>query len=215
MHTKPEAIIFDFGGVIINIDPSLTVQAFEKLSGSKSLVQRNYNDFQRVHNLFETGEINPKAFRDRVRELLGLKHVDDNGFDNAWNALLLDIPLYRIRLIDDLKSKYRLFLLSNTNEIHYVKYCSDFSRVFKGKTLEGLFEQAFFSFKMGLKKPDPEIFFTVARQCRLDPDRTLFIDDTLEHVEAALHCGFQAYHHNSMHDITSLFGHDSKFCTQL
>lgn len=208
MKEKIEAIIFDFGGVIINIDPSLTVREFEKISGNKKLLRQCYNEFLQVHDKLEIGAINPKTFRNQVRELFGLKHIDDQEFDNAWNALLLDIPPERIKLIEGLKNKYRLFLLSNTNEIHYVKYCSDFKQVYEGKTLEGLFEQAFFSFKMGLKKPDPEIFFTVAKQCRLVPERTLFIDDTMEHIETALRCGFQAYNLKVGQDMTSLFGND-------
>lgn len=205
MKDNIEAIIFDFGGVIINIDPSLTVREFEKLAANSSLLNQVYEGFIKIHDSLEIGSMAPEIFRKRVRELFGLKHLNDHEFDKAWNALLLDIPPKRISLIERLKNKYRLFLLSNTNAIHYQKYCSDFSREFAGKTLEGLFEKAFFSFKMGLKKPDPQIFQTVIQACALSPDRTLFIDDTPEHVEAAKRCGLQAFHLKNGLDIVSLF----------
>jgi len=209
MKEKIEAIIFDFGGVIINIDPALTEKAFLKLSDSPARLQQSYKAFMHMHNTFEVGSIDATAFRNQTRALFGLSKLDDALFDAAWNALLLDIPAHRVALLKSLNPRYRLFLLSNTNEIHYQKYCSDFGKNFPGLSLESLFEDAFFSFKMGLRKPDPEIFRTVIRECVLNPDRTLFIDDTLQHVEAAISCGLRAHHLKPGQEIRELFHNHS------
>ncbi len=206
MKEEIEAIIFDFGGVIINIDPALTEKAFLKLSDSPARLQQSYKAFMHINNTFEVGSIDATAFRNQSRALFGLSMLDDALFDAAWNALLLDIPAHRVALLKSLNPRYRLFLLSNTNEIHYEKYCDDFSKIYPGRSLGSLFEDTFFSFEMGLRKPDPEIFRTVIRECVLNPDRTLFIDDTLQHVEAAISCGLRAHHLKPGEEIQSVIG---------
>jgi glucose-1-phosphatase len=206
MKEEIEAIIFDFGGVIINIDPALTEKAFLKLSDSPARLQQSYKAFMHIHNTFEVGSIDATAFRNQTRALFGLSKLDDALFDAAWNALLLDIPAHRVALLKSLNPRYRLFLLSNTNEIHYEKYCDDFSKIYPGRSLRSLFEDTFFSFEMGLRKPDPEIFRTVIRECVIEPDCTLFIDDTLEHVQAARSCGLHAYHLKPGEEIQSVIG---------
>ena len=206
MNERIEAIIFDFGGVIINIDPSLTERAFYELSENPVLLRKHYNDFLMIHEQLETGSIDAGSFRNQTRALFGLSKLDDATFDTAWNALLLDIPAHRVALLKSLNPRYRLFLLSNTNEIHYEKYCEDFRKIYPGRSLGSLFEDTFFSFEMGLRKPDPEIFRTVIRECVIDPDHTLFIDDTLEHVQAALSCGLRAYHLKPGEEIQSVIG---------
>lgn len=207
MKEKIEAIIFDFGGVIINIDPSETEQAFLKTSKSPQLLATRYGAFMQIHNSFETGEISSDAFRDQTRDLFEMNHLDDQSFDEAWNALLLDIPGTRIEFLENLAAKHRIFLLSNTNAIHYEKYSSDFTGQHPGKVLEGLFEKAFFSFKLGLRKPDPAIFNTVIRQCGLTPEQTLFIDDTLQHVEAAVDCGLKTHYLKHDEEIITVLKH--------
>ncbi|HHN47384.1 MAG TPA: HAD family hydrolase, partial [Bacteroidales bacterium] len=206
MGENYEGIIFCFGRVIINNELSLYEKAFLKLLETPARLQQSYKTFMHIHNAFEIGSIDATAFRNQTRALFGLSKLHDALFDAAWNALLLDIPAHRVALLKSLNPRYRLFLLSNTNEIHYEKYCSDFQKNFPGLSLESLFEDAFFSFMMGLRKPDPEIFRTVIRECVLNPDRTLFIDDTLEHVQAARSCGLHAYHLKPGEEIQSVIG---------
>src|SRR5579872_3080509 len=113
-------IIFDLGGVIINIDYKLTSLAFNKL-GAKNFDQAYSQMSQnKLFDDFETGKISSEVFRKLLKEKLQLS-ISDEQFDNAWNAMLLDIPIKRLLLIKELKKSYKVYLLSNTNDIHLKK----------------------------------------------------------------------------------------------
>jgi glucose-1-phosphatase len=199
-------IIFDFGGVILNIDVKLTEKAFMDLG---------INRFDPVHSIsrsaglfrdIETGTLDSRKFRDELRKFFP-GPVTDEQLDSAWNALLLDIPEPRIRLLEKVRKNYRIFLLSNTTEIHYTKYLGDFRKQFGYAGFDDLFEKAYLSFRIGLKKPSPEIFRYVLHDSRLDPSETLFIDDTLMHVEGAETAGIRGYHLDAERgeEVTGLF----------
>jgi putative hydrolase of the HAD superfamily len=119
--------------------------------------------------------------------------ISHQQVDDAWNALLLDLPVKRVEMLKLLKPHYRLFLLSNSNQIHYDCYMGRFEKEY-GYSMELLFEKLWFSFQLGLLKPDPEIFRYVLNEAGLIPEETLFIDDTLVHVEAARSVGINAFH---------------------
>jgi glucose-1-phosphatase len=185
-------IIFDFGQVLLNIDPNLSAKAFAKLGirdgvdfwGSRSSSESLIN--------LEKGAISPDDFRNSAREKL-VPGVTSQQVDDAWNALLLDLPECRVEKLKSLKSRYRIFLLSNTNQIHYECYMDRFEKEF-GFGLGELFEKLWFSHQIGLVKPDPEIFRYVITDACLNPEETLFIDDTLVHVVAARTVGIKAWH---------------------
>jgi glucose-1-phosphatase len=186
-------IIFDFGGVVLDIDPSLTLKELANL-GFKNTEVFVTPDFQEgVMNKFERGILTPEIFRQKVRESLGAE-VSDQKIDDAWNALLLDIPKERIAVIEALRKNYKTFLLSNSNEIHYDVYVRDLQLRFGYREFDQLFDKAYFSFDLHLSKPNPEIFEFVLNQHRLVPSETLFIDDTFEHIEAARKLGLKTYH---------------------
>jgi glucose-1-phosphatase len=186
-------LIFDFGGVICNIDVKLTEQAFMDLGLKRFDTGRSISDSAGLFEDLETGAIAPQHFRDELRRYFE-SPITDEQLDAAWNALLLDVPEPRIRLIEALRKNYRIFLLSNSNEIHYLKYNDEFAKQFGYNGLEGLFETAWFSFRIGMKKPDPAIFNYVMDQAELIAAETLFIDDTLQHVEGARAVGMHACH---------------------
>ncbi len=188
-------IIFDFGGVICNIDAKLTQKAFMELGLKNFSPERAIADSKGLFEEIETGAITPQHFRDELRKYF-LNPVTNDQIDAAWNALLLDIPEPRIRLLESLRTRYRIFLLSNSNEIHFRKYDDDFTSQFGYNGLDGFFEKAWFSFRIGRKKPDPEIFRHALKQAGLNSPETLFIDDTLVHVESARTVGIHAYHLN-------------------
>ena len=186
-------LIFDFGGVICNIDIKLTEKAFMNLGLKKFDSERSFSDSVGIFEDIETGTITPQNFRNKLRPHFETP-VTDEQIDIAWNTLLLDIPDARIRLIEGLRKYYRIFLLSNSNEIHYLKYLENFRDQFGYADFDALFEKAYFSFRVGLKKPSLEIFRYVLQDCQLDPSETLFIDDTQMHVEGARNAGINAYH---------------------
>lgn len=176
-------IIFDLGNVIINIDPELSAIEMKKL-GFKDF-EKSYSLFNQT-NLFdslEKGLITPEHFHTEINSQLGEK-VSSNQIDKAWGAMLLDFPEERIKLLQKLNKKYRLFLLSNTNEIHFHQYNTDLINQF-GFGLNSLFEKAYYSFEMGMRKPDAEIFESVLEQSDLNPFETLFIDDLDKNIDVA------------------------------
>jgi putative hydrolase of the HAD superfamily len=140
----------------------------------------------------EKGTISPDEFRQSALEKL-VPGVTPQQVDDAWNALLLDFPPGRVAKLRELGKSFRLFLLSNSNQIHYECYMDRFQKEF-GFGLGDLFEQLWFSHQIGLVKPDPEIFRYALKDGGLQPEETLFIDDTLVHVEAARSVGIKAWH---------------------
>ena len=163
-------------------------------------------DSRGLFDKLETGSISPADFRMELKRFFR-NPVTDDQLDQAWNAMLLDIPASRIRLLERLRTNYRIFLLSNSNEIHNRKYSADFSIKFGYQDLDSLFEKAWFSFNIGLKKPDPATFEYVVKHSRINPLETLFVDDTLVHVEAASKAGLHAHHLNLVknEEISALF----------
>lgn len=192
---KIKNIIFDFGGVICNIDVTLTERAFQNLGLQRFDKKKAVTDTVGLFEQFETGRISPDDFRDKIRSHFGFA-LPNAVIDEAWNALLLDIPPERITILECLRKNYRIFLLSNSNKIHYDHYVKDFRVKFGFQDFDALFEKAWFSFNIGLKKPDPAIFRFVMQHSGLQPEETLFIDDTLIHVESAQLTGIHAHHLN-------------------
>ncbi|HMM11004.1 MAG TPA: HAD family phosphatase [Bacteroidales bacterium] len=197
-------IIFDFGGVILDIDPQLTINELVNL-GIKDVDVFSSAAFQQgVVEKLERGIITPEVFRDKIREFAG-KALKDQDIDDAWNALLLDIPKERIKAIEAAKQHYGIYLLSNSNEIHYELYVRDLQLRFGYREFDQLFDKAYFSFDLHMSKPNPEIFEFVIHQHRLNPANTLFIDDTLMHIEAAAALGLQTYHLQKPERLRDLF----------
>ena len=183
-------IIFDFGGVILNIDYKLTEQAFTKLgiedfdSIYSQAVQKELFD------VFEKGLMSPEDFRKGLRKYIE-REVSDSEIDNAWNAMLLDLPEERIILLDKLRKNYRLFLLSNTNEIHYNSFLAYMKNKFRRDIFSEVFEKAYVSHQIHLRKPDAVIFEFVLRENSLRKEETLFIDDSIQHIEGAKRVGLK------------------------
>ena len=187
---KAEAIIFDLGGVILNIDYNLTKKAFEN-SGIKNFddmySQANAND---LFSKLETGKIDEEDFYKEInlRTGLGLQHPE---IREAWNAMLLTFREKSLEFLDKLKSKYKLFLLSNTNHIHLQEFNKIYLDNKREKPFKDYFESAYYSCEIGLRKPEVEIFNWVLEQNNLKADTTIFIDDSVQNIEGAKLAGMQ------------------------
>jgi HAD superfamily hydrolase (TIGR01509 family) len=182
-------IIFDLGGVIMDIDVKQTLNAFSGL-GIKNI--ENYFGHGFAASFFsdhEAGRISDEEFLKEIKKLL-TGEVSDEDIIEAWNALLLEFPPERINLLREIKSRYRLFLFSNTNAIHYDKFREIYRSSFKGE-LEDLFEKAYFSHSLRHRKPDVGGFELIIRENGLDPKQTLFVDDAFINVEGALKTGLK------------------------
>lgn len=191
-----DSLIFDFGGVIINLDYQRTIDALSQLAGFDVASRYTQHRQDPLFDQFETGQISAEAFRAGLRQMLGVD-CSDQALDAAWNAMLLDIPQERFELLRRLKTQYRTFLCSNTNEIH--KTCFDrivqqHYQQYYGQPsgqLEDLFEVAYYSHLMGDRKPHPSIFRTLISRHNLDPARTLFLEDTPQHLAGAQSVGLR------------------------
>lgn len=177
-------IVFDWGGVMINLDKVRCVNAFDKI-GAQHI--SSYVDECRQEDLFhdlEMGSITVPQFCDEVRRQCPECVATDEEICWAWGELLTGIPEYRVEKLRTLKSKYRLFLLSNTNVIHWEPYAH---------RLEGCFEKMFLSYEMHLVKPDAEIFREVLRQTGIRAEETLFIDDSANNCAGAASLGIHTH----------------------
>ncbi|MCB9186681.1 MAG: HAD family phosphatase [Flavobacteriales bacterium] len=186
-------IIFDFGGVILNLDYHRTVAAFKDLGIAdfeRSYSQLNQTD---LFDRFERGEISPSAFRDGLRTAFE-DSIADKKLDQAWNAMLLDLPSERLELLEKLHSEKRISLLSNTNEIHVNAFESALKNVHGLNDLSGFFDHVYYSCRTGMRKPESRIFEMVMSEQGYRPEETLFIDDSPQHVEGARMIGLNVYH---------------------
>ena len=206
LMSKPvRNIVFDLGNVIINIDPDLTIRKFKDLGVS------NFDDFYNimrqtdVFNLLDTGKISLPEFRQTIRDY-SLKNLSNAQIDDAWCAMLLDFPEENIVLLQKLKNEgYKLFLLSNTNEMHIEYYTKYLKQQFGRDLLTELFDRVFYSHEIGYRKPNREAYEYVLKVENLKPAETLFIDDLEHNVIAARQTGMQAYHHRKGDSIIDLF----------
>ena len=185
-------IIFDLGGVIINLDVPATINAFNNLSGKP--FESIYTQLQQtpVFDLFDKGLIDEAAFFNGLRTAMETDPGEDQMLA-AWNAMLLDFPAHRLELLKSLKNKYRLFLLSNTNETHVAEFEAQLLKSHGYPNLEPFFEKVYYSCRMGMRKPDREIFLRVLEENGLKAEETVFIDDTIHHVEGAASAGIRAH----------------------
>ncbi|HLS37634.1 MAG TPA: HAD family phosphatase [Sphingobacterium bovisgrunnientis] len=188
---KIENIILDYGNVIFMIDFAKSQQAFTQLGITNVGEIFAHSGQIELFDDFDKGNITPAQFRDGVRDLTKNNTLTDAQIDTAWNALLIGVPQGKHELLLALKSKYRTFLLSNNNAIHY-NYCMKHIQDTYGfEDNSCLFEQTYYSHLMGMRKPNADIFEYVLKEQKLDPTRTLFIDDSPQHLRTADSLGIQ------------------------
>lgn len=208
-------IIFDLGGVLLNIDYYKSINKFKSLGITdfeNLFTQAKQN---KLFDMLDTGEISPGDFRDTIRKYSNTK-LTDNQIDDAWNAMLLNLPKERIELLQNVKQKYRTFLLSNTNAIHYPQYMKYMESEFGIKNLSDLFEKEYLSHEIGMRKPDIEVFTLIIEEQKLNPQKTLFIDDTKQHVDGARKAGLSAYWLDiTKESINDIFDNDLNIITTI
>ena len=187
-------IVFDLGNVILNVDYTKTIKAFEALGAVKFDSVYTMLAQTEIFNLFDRGLISPDEFRAGLRTALpALKSVSDRNIDSAWNAMLEDLPIERLDVLSRLKSKFRTFILSNTNEIHIESFNKTVAEVVPGKKLIDYFENIYYSNEIGFRKPDVEAYRFVLDKNGLIPRETLFIDDLEANIRGAERVGLKTF----------------------
>jgi len=190
--TNIKNIIFDLGGVIIDLDINSTISEFNKIS--RIPFERLYTQAKQMDlfNLLDKGKIsNTEFFKNLKKEIY--YPGNENDLIDPWNAMLLDVPEKRLDVLVQAKQNYNTFLLSNTNEPHITKFEHDLYVQHGVKNFEDYFDKVYYSCRVRMRKPDKEIFEMVLNENDLDPLETIFIDDSVQHVQGAGECGIKAY----------------------
>jgi len=186
-------IIFDYGNVIFMLDFLKSRQAWADLGIDNADTFYGHQVQDEIFTKFERGDVNADEFRDRIRQVLNKPDLTDDQINHAWNSLLVGVPAGNHELLLSLKPKYRTFLLSNINAIHYDYIMNYLKTDFGFDGNDHLFEKTYYSHLTGKRKPDAGIFEMVLNENNLTPAETLFIDDSPQHIATAQKLGIQTY----------------------
>ena len=197
-----DTLIFDFGGVIINLDYSKPKDEFKKLGIFDSKKLYSKEEQTKLFDSLECGQISDENFLNEISKKSNTNNLE--LIKKAWNSILLNIPRERVHLLKKLSSKYKIFLLSNTNSIHLKEIISSYGEK-KWSNFISIFNDVYFSNQIGMRKPNEDVFFYIIKKNKLDVSKTLFIDDSPQHIKTAKKIGFETYHLTNSEDIISLF----------
>ncbi len=185
-------ILFDFGGVFYDLDFSKTSEAFKTLGFSDFDNQFTQYQADTLFQQLETGAISPEVFFGKIQSLLPTP-VTHEQIRDAWNALLLGYRSTSLAYLDELKKEYQLFLLSNTNQIHYDYFTAQLLEQTPYPSLESFFTKAYYSQQVGLRKPDIEVFEHILKDADIKAEETLFIDDSYTNFPNAEKLGMKIH----------------------
>lgn len=196
-------LLIDFGGVLIDLDRRRCIEHF-RLLGMPDVENLLHDCHQEgFFQLHEKGLISDADFRGRIRQAIG-RPVSDEAIDEAWNSFLDGIPAYKLDFLLELRKHYKLYLLSNTNAIHWQWACKhDFNR--NGHQVTDYFDRIYLSYELKMIKPEAEIFQTVLADAGLMPQETLFIDDAEANCLTAQSLGISTYTPQAHEDWRHLF----------
>jgi HAD superfamily hydrolase (TIGR01509 family) len=186
-----KTLLFDLGNVLAEIDPDglLTTNGFIKYNKNFSDIIQQPQCIKLMSD-YDLGKITSCNFRKLFKKLLSIEDMQDTEFDNTWNAFILPLCEKKLKFINSLKNHYKVFLLTNINEINLTginKKCK-----FIGiDNLSNIFDKTYYSYEIGYKKPDIEAFKLILDEQKLNPKEVLFLDDSDENIEAAKKLGIQ------------------------
>lgn len=203
-------IIFDYGGVIIDLDFGRTQQAFAALGISNIYALADDEEARETFHQFEKGLIGAEPFINRVLALLPADIADEGNtvfnIVNAWNAMLGEVPTERLALLTALKENYQTYLLSNTNTLHIAAVDRYLKQAHNIDSIYPYFHQVYYSYNMGMRKPDTDIFEDLLAKENLKAEETLFIDDSLPNIETAEKLGLKVHYLPAPQQVLALFG---------
>jgi glucose-1-phosphatase len=185
-------VIFDLGGVIINLDFSRTISAFNKMGQipfENVYTQAKQNE---LFDLLDKGKISESDFFSELKKQIRFTGTEKDML-SAWNALLLDVPEHRLDTLVTMKQNYNTFLLSNTCEPHITAFERELKREHGVRNFDDYFDKVYYSCRLGMRKPDKEIFELVLNENDLKPEETVFIDDSPQHVKGAGDVGINSF----------------------
>ena len=190
--TSVKNIIFDLGNVLLNLDFDASIQAFQKLGLDANVVDKKQAYSDPVFYDLETGKVSAAKFRNRIREILNNLDATDQQIDDAWTAMILDIPAERVQTVQQLRNNYNIYLFSNTNEIHIKKLHREF-KAQHGMDFSSLFVKDYYSHEIHDRKPNLSSYKKVIELSDVDPDETLFVDDLEKNILGAQKAGLRTF----------------------
>ncbi|MDB5762923.1 MAG: putative haloacid dehalogenase-like hydrolase [Herminiimonas sp.] len=182
-----KALLFDLGGVLIDVDFNKAFEVWSRYSGTPASLLRSRFSMDAFYQQHERGEIDAGEYFDSLRSSLGitLSHAE---FETGWNAILGTEIHQTTALLVSLKQKIPLYVFSNSNAVHQRYWTAEYAAMLNH------FERVFVSSDIGKRKPDPEAFLHASREIGMPPDRIMFFDDTRENVDSASRVGMHAVH---------------------
>jgi glucose-1-phosphatase len=204
--TKFEAILFDLGGVLINLDYHKTTSAFHTLGVDKNAFENLQYEQQSFMDDFEIGAISSSRFINSILPYCK-QGTSPNAAVAAWNAMILDFPVERMLWLEQFSKQHATFLLSNTNELHLQLVNRRLMQSTGHTSLSYYFKETYFSHEIGARKPHVTTFLSVAEKMNIATDNILFIDDSIQHVEGAKSAGFNAVLLENKTEISSIFSY--------
>lgn len=184
-------IVFDLGGVLLDIDFNQIVSALGQVGINQSHLKLNNASFIQFYKAFEQGELDEDEFAHQLNTYLGLS-LNKKQVINIWNRMLVGASSLKLAKLKELSKTYFVYLLSNTNPTHW-KWIKQHYLIAHNCDFEQLFQRVFLSHEMGLSKPDPLIFRRVVEETQIAPPHTLLIDDRRENTDVAIGLGFHVY----------------------
>ncbi|HEY0653804.1 MAG TPA: HAD family phosphatase [Chryseosolibacter sp.] len=192
MDKSIKTLVFDLGGVILDLAVDKTIAAFASLAGISQEKATSIFHTSPEFNLYEKGGMTDQQFREFLKSAYTPK-ASDHEIDRAWNQMLGSIPVEKLKLLERLKTQYQVLLLSNTNEIH-LGYINAKLLPAEATHLDQYFHRAYYSHRMQKRKPDAEIFQQVLDENNLVAEQTLFLDDNLMNIKGAQGVGIKTVH---------------------
>lgn len=202
--SKIKNIIFDFGGVLFEIDYHLPIREFAKLGYAGFADIYTQSAQNEVFDRLETGKISNEEFWQFLHS--HVPNVSRKEVEDAWNSILLHLMPEQVEEVYRIREKgYRTFLLSNTNAIHVEVFEKMMDDSGKLNWLKDAFEKVYYSNEIGIKKPYPETFLKICEWNNLNPSETLFIDDSIQHVKGAAEAGLMTHHLKTPERLSDFF----------
>lgn len=203
-----ENIIFDLCGPICDIEPRKIINTFKQYgvqNAEELFAELPQKEFLKD---FEAGKISAEEFRNQIREITKTD-LSDLIIDKAWNSCFVRLPKKHVELLGHLKLNYKVFLLSNSDEINYNYFKEIFEEQLGFDFFQLIFNDCFISCKTGIRKPSKESFLQITEKHQLSIEKTVFVDDSIKNIEGARAIGIRSHFLQNTEDIQDLF--DDKF----
>lgn len=202
--TNIKNIVFDLGGVLLNLDFDASIRAFQKLGSNSAVVNRQQAYADPVFYELEVGKTTPEAFRKQVRRILKNPEATDQQIDNAWCAMIRDVPAKRVEMVKKLAKNFKVYLFSNTNAIHINRLHTEFREMYEIE-FPSLFVKDFYSHELHERKPDLASYMKVIELSGIIPEETLFIDDLEKNISGAEKAGLKTFWLKDGMEVTEIF----------